>query len=119
MQNTLTLDSERLIIEPIGLNKLWGLRRRIEVPLSQVRGATYDPEATHAGKGMRFPGLALAGRKWVGTFLKDGEKAYWNVRAGGQTIVVELGAGSPFARLFVTVDDGRAVVDQINAAASA
>lgn len=119
MQNNLTLDSSRLVVEPIGLNKLWGLRRRIVVPTDQVRGATYDPEATHAGKGLRLPGLALPGSKWVGTFRKDGQKSYWNVRAGGQTIVVELGAQAPFTRLFLTVDDARAVVDRINAVASA
>ena len=119
MHNTLNLDSERLTVEPIGLNKLWGFRRRIEVPLDQVRGATYDPKAAHAGKGMRFPGLALPGRKRVGTFFHDGEKEYWNVLAGGQTIVVELNAAAPFARLYLTVDDGRAAANRINAAASA
>lgn len=114
MQNTIILGGERLTVEPTGLNKLWGFRRRIEVPLDQVRGATYDPEAAHAGKGMRFPGLALPGRKWVGTFFHDGEWEYWNVRAGGQTIVVELGATAPFARLYLTVDDASEVANRIN-----
>lgn len=116
MQNTVTVEADRLVVEPLGANKLWGLRRRITVPLSQVRGATYDPGAAHAGKGLRAPGLALPGVKWVGTFHKDGDKAYWNVRAGGQTVVVELGDGAPFDRLYLTVGDGRAVVDRINAA---
>lgn len=118
MQNTLILDGEHLIVEPRGLDKLWGLRRRIVVPLAQVRGATFDPDTPQAGRGLRFPGLALPGRKWVGTFYEDGEKGYWNVRAGGQTIVVELGAGAPFSRLHLTVDDGRAMVDIINAPVS-
>jgi hypothetical protein len=116
MQNTITLAGGRLVVEPVGINKLWGLRRRIEVPLAQVRGATYDPGATHAGKGMRAPGLAWPGRKWVGTFYQDGDKCYWNVRASGQTIVVELAEGAPFARLYLTVDDARDEVDRINAA---
>ena len=38
------------------------------------------------------------------------------MRAGGQTIVVELGEGAPFARLYLTVGDARAVVDRLNAA---
>jgi hypothetical protein len=118
VQNTVTIEDGRLVVEPVGLNKLWGLRRRITVPLAQVRGATYDPGATHAGKGVRAPGLGLPGVKWVGTFYKDGDKCYWNVRAGGQTIVIELGDGAPFARLHLTVGDGRAVVDRVNAAVS-
>jgi hypothetical protein len=119
MRNTLTIDHDTLVVEPVGLDKLWGLHRRIEVPLHQVRGATYDPGATHAGKGLRAPGLALPGTKWVGTFYKDGDKCYWNVRAGGQTIVVELAEGAPFARLYLTVGDARAVVDRLNAAVTA
>jgi hypothetical protein len=116
VRNTLTLDSGRLVVEPVGLDKLWGFRRRIEVPLAQVRGATYDPGAAHAAKGLRAPGLALPGRKWVGTFRTDGDRCYWNVVAGGQTIVVSLRDGSPFDRLYLTVDDARAVVDRVNAA---
>lgn len=96
MQNTLTLDRGRLVVEPTGLNKLWGFRRRIVVPLDQVRGATSVPGATNAGKGMRFPGLAIPGRKWVGTFYEDGDDVSWNVRA-----------------------DGRAMADRINDAVSA
>ena len=119
MQNIVTIEDGLLVVEPVGLNKLWGLRRRITVPLAQVRGATYDPGATHAGKGLRAPGLALPGVKWVGTFYKDGDKCYWNVRAGGQTIVVELGPGAPFARLYLTVGDARAVVDRVNQVVSA
>jgi hypothetical protein len=56
--------------------------------------------------------------KWTGTFCRDGEKSYWNVRAGGQTIVIVL-AGAKFARLYLTVGDARAVVDRINPAVSA
>lgn len=118
MRNRITTDGNRLVVEPRGLDKLWGLRRRIEVPLDQVRGATYDPGADLVGKGMRFPGLAIPGRKWVGTSHGGGEKAYWNVRAGGQTVVVELGADAPFARLHLTVKDGQAAADRINAAVS-
>ena len=57
--------------------------------------------------------------KWVGTFYKDGDKCFWNVRAGGQTVVVELADGAPFDRLYLTVGDARAVVDRINAAVTA
>lgn len=118
MNNTVSIENGRLVVEPVGLDKLWGFRRRIEVPLSQVRGATYDPGAAYAGKGLRAPGLALPGMKWVGTFYRDGDRSYWNVRAGGQTIVVEL-ADSRLARLYLTVGDARAVVDRINEATTA
>ena len=116
MHNVVTLDNDRLVVEPQGLDKLWGLRRRIEVPLTQVRGATYDPEALHAAKGMRAPGLALPNVKWVGTFRRHGQRTYWNVRRGGQTVVIELDPTAHFARLYLTVEDARALADRINAA---
>ncbi|QNN52308.1 hypothetical protein [Nocardioides mesophilus] len=116
MRNDVTLTGDRLVVEPRGLDKLWGLRRQIEVPLAQVRGATYDPEAFYAGKGLRAPGLALPNAKWVGTFFRDGQRTYWNVCRGGQTVVIELDPSAPFARLYLSVEDGRALVDRINAA---
>ena len=116
MRNDVSVTAGRLAVEPRGLDKLWGLRGRIEVPLSQVRGATYDPEATHTGKGWRAPGLALPGRKWVGTFYRDGQRSYWNVRRGCPTVVIELAPPARYARLYLSVDDGRAVVDRVNAA---
>lgn len=116
MRNDVTLTGDRLVVVPRGLDKLWGLRRSIEVPLAQVRGATYDPGAFYAGKGLRAPGLALPNVKWVGTFFREGQRTYWNVRRGGQTVVIELDPAARFARLYLSVDDGRALVDQINAA---
>src|SRR3954468_11273084 len=116
MRNDVTITGDRLIVEPRRLDKLWGLRRRIEVPLAQVRGATYDPGAFYAAKGLRAPGLALPNVKWVGTFYRDGQRTYWNVRRGGETVVIELDPAAPFARLYLSVDDGRALVDRVNAA---
>jgi hypothetical protein len=117
LNNHVSIENGHLVVEPVGMDKLWGLRRRIDVPLDQVRGATYDPGATYTGKGLRAPGLALPGVKWTGTFYRDGDKSYWNVRAGGQTIVIEL-AGAKFARLYLTVGDAHTTVDRINAAVS-
>jgi hypothetical protein len=116
MRNDVTIVGDRLVVEPRGIDKLWGLRRRIEVPLAQVRGATYDPGAFYEGKGLRAPGLALPNRKWVGTFFRDRQRTYWNVVRGGQTVVIELDPAAPFARLYLSVDDGRELVDRINAA---
>lgn len=116
MRNDVTITGDRLRVEPRGLDRFWGMRRVVEVPLEQVRGATYDPGAAHAGKGLRAPGLALPGLKWVGTFVLDGQRTYWNVRRGGQTVVIELDERAPFTRLFLSVDDARDLVDRVNAA---
>lgn len=110
----LRIDNGMLIVEPRGINKLWGFRRRLTVPLSHVVGATCDPQVSSEPKGFRGPGLATPGR-WVGTFRKDGEKHYWCVRQGTTSIVVSL-KDDDFACLFLTVDRPRETVDRINAA---
>ena len=111
--NIVTVTATSLVVEPKGLDKLWSLTRRLEIPLEHVRGATFDPGATHEPKGLRAPGLAIPG-KWAGTFYRDGEKSFWNVSAPGETIVIEL-TDEKFDRLVLTVEQPRSVVDTVNA----
>ena len=117
MSNDVTVDRDRglLVVVPRGLSKLWGLVRRIDVPLAHVRGATQDPGAAEDHKGLRAPGLAMPGHKWTGTWRKAGERHYWNVTGGADAVVVEL-QEERFQRLYLSVDDPRSVVDAINAA---
>lgn len=112
---TVDRDRNRLVVVPRGLDKLWGLVRRIDVPLAHVRGATHDPGAVEDAKGVRAPGLHLPGHKWTGTWRRRGERHYWNVTGGADAVVVEL-REERFQRLYLSVDDPRAVVDAINAA---
>lgn len=112
--NTVTIKEGNLIVEPRGLDAIWSLTRKLKIPLANVRGATFDLGANHAAKGIRGPGLGLPG-KWAGTFTHEGEKSFWNVSTPDQTIVVQL-ASEHFDRLVLTVDEPRAIVDQINSA---
>lgn len=112
--NDLRIDDDMLIVEPRGINKLWGFRKKLEFPLTHVIGATYDPQVHNEPKGFRGPGLGTTGR-WVGTFRKDGEKHYWCVKEGTKSIVISL-KDEEVSRLFLTVDHPRELVDRINAA---
>ncbi len=85
--NTATVTSDQLIVEPLGLDKIWSVTNRIEIPIAHVRGATFDHGANHEPRGLRAPGLAVPG-KWSGTF----------------------------DRLVLTVDERRSLVDQIDSA---
>lgn len=110
--NTVTVEGSTLVVEPKGLDKLWSFTRRLEIPLEHVRGATEDPGASTEPKGIRAPGLAVPG-KTSGTFHRDGEKTFWNIRRQLRTIVIEL-RGEDYQRLVLTVEDPRAVVRKIN-----
>lgn len=115
--NTVTITDRTLIVEPRGLDKLWSLTRRLEIPLDHVRGATFDPGANAEPKGFRRPGLHVPG-KWAGTFSRDGVLSFWNVGTTGRTVVVEL-TGERYQRLFLSVEDPRPLVDAANAAVAA
>lgn len=110
--NTVSIAGDRLTVRPRGLDRLWGFRRKIDVPFTHVRVATVDPEARRGARGLRGPGLAIFG-KYVGTFYRDGERTYWNVSGRGTAIVIEL-ADEHFSRLIVSVQGADALVDRIN-----
>lgn len=114
--NTITITGTRLVVRPRGLDRVWGFRRKIDVLLAHVRGATVDPEARREARGLRGPGLSFFG-KYVGTFHRNGERTYWNVSGRGTAIVIEL-VDEHFARLIVSVEDAAALVDRINDSAT-
>lgn len=112
MNNTVTTTETHLVVEPAGIDKLWSFTRRLEIPFAHVRGATHDPGMRSEPKGWRGPGLR-AGQKLSGTFHDDGERQFWNVSGFENAVVVEL-TDESYTRLVLSVDDPRAVVDQIN-----
>ena len=71
--NTVTLTGTTLTVVPVGLDKLWSFTRSLNIPVAHVRGATFDPGANVAPKGVRGPGLHMPG-KWAGTFRQDGQR---------------------------------------------
>ena len=112
--NTVTVNQATLIVEPMGLDKLWSFKRCLEIPLAHVRGATFDPGINDEPKGIRWPGLSIPG-KWIGTFRQKKENSFWNVSTSGATVVIELDR-EDFTRLILTVDDPNGIVESINAA---
>jgi hypothetical protein len=116
--NRVTVTDDCLVVEPLGLNKLWSFTRRLRIPLAHVRGATFDPGMRNEPKGRRGPGLGLPG-KLSGTYNADGRKQFWNVSGYERAVVVTLDPAERFDRLVITVDDPNGVVDAINGARGA
>lgn len=115
--NSVTVTRDSLVVEPVGLGKVWSFRRRLRFPLEHVRGATVDPDVRDARRGRRAPGLRLPGRV-AGTFRDRGSKQFWNVSGYDEAVVVTLDA-EEFDRLVVTVHDPHQVADTINSALGA
>ena len=116
--NRVTVSEGCLVVEPVGLNKLWSFTRRLRFPLAHVRGATFDPGMKDEPKGWRGPGLGIPGKR-AGTYHADGKKQFWNISGYDRAVVVTLDAAEPFDRLVITVDRPHEVVDAINGACGA
>jgi hypothetical protein len=104
-----SIDGDTLIVEIEGLDKLWAVKSRLEIPLGSVRGATADPGVIKEPKGIRAPGAHVPGVITAGTFYVDGERVFWDVHDPARAVVIEL-HGQRYARLVIEVADPRATV---------
>ncbi len=111
----ITIEAGNLVVQIEGLDKLWSLTSRLQIPLANVRGATADPGIVRDPKGLRGPGAHLPGVITAGTFHLDGERVFWDVHNGTKAVVIEL-ADERYARLVVEVDDPPAAVSLIEQA---
>jgi len=110
-----SISGDTLVVEIEGLNKLWALKSRLEIPLRNVRGATVDPGIGREPKGIRAPGAHVPGIITAGTFHVDGERIFWDVRDPAKAVVIEL-RDERYARLVVQVTDPRATTDLVERA---
>jgi hypothetical protein len=111
----LTIADDTLTIEITGLDKLWSLKSRLEIPLAHVRGATADPGVAHDRGGWRGPGTYVPGVLTAGTFHQDGDRVFWDVHDPAQAVVIEL-SDERYHRLIVQVEEPRRTAETINQA---
>lgn len=79
------------VFEIEGLDKLWSLKSRLEIPLAHIKGVRLDPEIARGWwHGMRTLGTQMPGVITAGTFHQHGRRVFWDVHDPDLTIVVEL-----------------------------
>jgi hypothetical protein len=110
------LTRDTLIVHVRGMDRLWSLRSRLEIPLSHVLNAEADSQvAREWQKGLRAPGTHVPGVITAGTFFQDGDRVFWDVRDPEKTVVIRL-EDERYARLVIEVDDPPATVAAIEGA---
>ncbi len=83
-------EGETLVFEVQGLDKLWALKSRLEIPCSNIRAVRADPTiACGWWKGIRAPGTHIPGVIRAGRFYHDGERIFWDVKNPEKTLVIE------------------------------
>jgi hypothetical protein len=109
---------DALIVHLQGMDRLFALRSRLEVPLSQVAGAEVDPEeARRRWHGIMERGIWLPGPITAGTFFQEGELVLWDVHDPEKTLVIQL-KDERYRRLVIEVEDPQATVARVNEAAT-
>jgi hypothetical protein len=100
----ISISDKKLRIEIKGWDKLWALRRRLEIPVEHVTSVRADPEIAKGPKGIRLLGTYVPNVITAGVFRKQGERTFWDVHQPEKAVVIEL-RDEPYARIVVEVPD--------------
>jgi hypothetical protein len=95
--------------------KIAGLLRDVDIPMSAVREVEVVPDPLHTLHGMRAPGMALLGTRMIGTWRRSGERTLVSIRRDQPAVRVQL-AGTGWNALLVGADDAAAVAAALAAA---
>ena len=99
------INGESLIVHVRGMDRLFSLKSRLEIPLSHVLGAEADPRvASGHRRGLRAPGTHLPGVITAGTFYQEGDRVFWDVRDPQKAVVIRLHE-ERYARLVIEMED--------------
>ncbi len=92
--------------------KLAGLIRDIDVPRSAVTDVTVEPDGLAAVRGLRAPGLALPGRRKIGTWRQRGRRTAVSVSAGQPAVRIRL-EGTRYHELLIGDTDAARTADAL------
>jgi hypothetical protein len=116
-RNSLTIESANLIVVPKGLDKVWGFRKKLTVPLPRITDVSVESAPNQVAAGWRGPGLDIFGKR-AGTFHTKGERHYWNYSGTGPALSIRLDEAEHFRQLYLSVDDPAALRQLIMQATS-
>lgn len=104
------------VFEVEGMDKVWSLKSRIEVPLQHITGARIDQEAARGWwHGIRMPGTQVPGLITAGTFYEHGRRVFYDVHDTDNTIVVALN-DEKYDQLIVEVANPPNEIDKLTRA---
>lgn len=114
---TVTVENGNLVVSVGWFEAIQALHGSFAIPLSNVRGATDDPNYIRAGLGFRSPGTGLPGVIARGTFRKIGEKVLSLWGRNQEILVVQL-RDSKWDRLVLGCEDAKLLAILINGSLS-
>ena len=80
MPASITVKDDQLIVDIEGMDKLWALKSRLEIPLANVASAApAETEAREWLHGIRLGGTHIPGVISAGRFYSHGKWVFWDV----------------------------------------
>lgn len=118
-----TIEGPMLRVRMTRLDQIWALRRRLEVPLAEVRRASVVAKEPLADKlafrirGSSIPGMLIAGSYsvWKQARTHDKERQFWLTFRGAEVLSIETALRSP-SLIVLQLIDSQAVARAINQA---
>ena len=102
-----------------GMDKLWAMKSRLDIPLQHIRAARIDPEAAKGlWHGLRFPGTQVPGVILAGSFYQFSGWVFYDVHDPERTVIVEL-EHEHYKCLVIEVSDPQAVLSRLQSAIAA
>jgi hypothetical protein len=93
-----------------GVDKLWALKSRLEIPLAHIRDVRLDAEAARGWwHGFKALGTDVPGVITAGTFYQHGKRIFWDVHDPERVIVIGL-KDERYDELIIEVADPVAVI---------
>lgn len=109
---TIHVSDDTLTVRLAPVSKLAGLLRDQVVPRSAVTTVEVVPDGLAAARGVRAPGLALPGRRKIGTWRGRGARRFVDVRRGQPALRLTL-EGQRYDELLLGHDDARALAARL------
>jgi hypothetical protein len=109
----LSVTEGKLTLHVRGMDKFWGLKSTLEIPLEHVTGIRADSEVARGWwHGLKLMGAELPGVLTAGTFYQQGKKIFWDVHNPEKTVVIGL-SHEKYDELIVEVADPSAAVSLV------
>ncbi|WP_462220191.1 hypothetical protein [Ferruginibacter sp.] len=101
---TIKKHDNSFIFEVMGMHKLWAFKSQLTIPADNITNVHQDFESIKGWKGWRMPGASIPSIITAGTFIKDGNKIFWDVADMKNCVIVDL-KDEEYKQLIIEVDN--------------
>lgn len=105
IRTSIDIKGDSLIVDVEGADKLWALKSRLEIPLTNiVSTGTAEAEAREWLHGIRLGGTHIPGVISAGRFYSHGKWVFWDVHDPAKAIGIEL-RDEHYSKLIIEADN--------------